>query len=232
MRAAIIDDDRRDRERLRSFIEQYQKDTGTEVKTELFSGGVEFLERFRADYDIIFLDIEMPGMDGLETAREIRRTDGSAAILFITNMAQYAIRGYEVNAVDFMVKPVNYYNFADKLKRAIDFSARRKRRYLLLKNGEEIVRIPAAELFYAEKEGNNLIYHVRGGEYRERGSIQGLKGKLDETMFAECMSGCMVNLSYVEKLGRDTVLVAGQTLPVSRRLKKEFVQKFMDYVGG
>lgn len=229
MRAAIVDDDGKDRERLYGFIQRYQQETGVKIQTELFTGSLEFLERFRADFDIIFLDIEMSGMDGHETAHEVRRTDEAAGIIFITNMAQYAIRGYEVNAIDFMVKPVNYFNFADKLKRAIDFSARRAKQDIVLKGKEEIVRMPVSDLFYAEKDGNNLVYHTRSGDFRERGSIQALKTKLSDSAFVECISGCLVNLAHVERLGKDTVLVSGRELPVSRRLKKEFVQRFMDY---
>ncbi len=232
MRAAIIDDDIKDRELLYNFIQRYHRETGMDIRADLFSGSLEFLEKFHADYDIIFLDIEMPGMDGMETAHEIRRTDQAAGIIFITNMAQYAIRGYEVSAIDFMVKPVNYYNFADKLKRAIDFSSRRERRDLVLRRDEEIVRVPVSELFYVEKDGNNLVYHTGNGEFRERGSMQAVKEKLDGAAFSECMSGCLVNLAHVEKLEKDTVLVAGFWLPVSRRRKKDFIRNFMDYVGG
>lgn len=79
-----------------------------------YYASVDFLEEYDSTYDIVFLDIEMPGSDGLTTAREIRGKDDAVAIIFITNMAQYAIHGYEVNAIDFMVKPVGYFNFAQK----------------------------------------------------------------------------------------------------------------------
>lgn len=232
MRAAIIDDDEQDRLRLQAYILRYQKESGDIIQTELFESSLDFLEKFKADYDIIFLDIEMPGMDGLETAYEIRRTDETAAIIFITNMAQYAIKGYEVNAIDFMVKPVNYYNFTDKLKRAIGFSQSRTRRDIILKGPEEIVRMPLSEIYYIEKDGNSLVYHTKQGEYRERGSMQKLKGKLDDGIFSECSSGYLVNLAHVEKIEKDMILADGVRLPVSRRMKKEFVRKFMDYVGG
>ncbi len=202
MRVAIVDDDVKDRELLYNFIQRYRSETGADIRADLFPGSLEFLEKFHSDYDIIFLDIEMPGMDGMEVAHEVRRTDQAAGIIFITNMAQYAIRGYEVSAIDFMVKPVNYYNFVDKLKRAIDFSSRRARKDLVLRREDEIVRVPASDLFYVEKDGNNLVYHTRNGEFRERGSMQALKAKLDNAAFSECMSGCLVNLAYVEKLER------------------------------
>ena len=232
MRAAIVDDDVKDRELLYNFIQRYRSETGEDIRADFFPGSLEFLESFHADYDIIFLDIEMPGMDRMKVAHEVRRTDQTAGIIFITNMAQYAIRGYEVSAIDFMVKPVNYYNFVDKLKRAVDFSSRRARKDLVLRREDEIIRVSVSDLFYVEKDGNNLVYHTRNGEFRERGSMQALKAKLDSVAFSECMSGCLVNLAFVEKLEKDTVLVAGISLPMSRRRKKDFIQNFIEYVGG
>lgn len=232
MRAAVIDDDEKDRQLLCNYILRYEQESGERILTVFFESSLEFLEKYKADYDIIFLDIEMPGMNGLETAREIRRTDETAGIIFITNMAQYAIKGYEVNAIDFMVKPVNYYNFTDKLKRAVSFSQSRTKRNIILKGPEEIVKMPLSEIYYIEKDGNSLVYHTKNGEYRERGSMQRVKEKLDSGVFSECTSGCLVNLDHVERLEKDTILVAGDKLSVSRRMKKEFVRKFMDYVGG
>lgn len=227
-----MDDAERDRKHILEFVKQYQKENNISIQTDLFSSGFEFLERFKANYDIVFLDIEMPGLDGIETAREIRRTDDTAGIIFITNMAQYAIKGYEVNAIDFMVKPVNYYNFEDKLKRAIQFSSNRSRKYIIVKYDDGVIRMPLSDLFYVIKERNNLVYHTRRGEFRERRTMQWFREKYGSACFAECMTGCMVNMTHIEKIGKDTVLVAGSELPVSRRLKKEFIKNYMDYVGG
>ncbi len=121
MKVAVVDDVPRDAQLLVRYLQQFQGEQGISIQIVPFYSSIDFLEEYDGAYDIVFLDIEMPGSDGLTTAREIRNRDDAVAIIFITNMAQYAIRGYEVNAVDFMVKPVGYFNFSQKLAKAIRF---------------------------------------------------------------------------------------------------------------
>ena len=202
LRIAIVEDEENCISVLKGYLQRYKEESGEQIEVTVYHDGDEIAAFYRAQFDIILMDIEMKFIDGMTAAEEIRKIDSSVFIIFITNAPQYAIRGYEVSAIDFMVKPVNYYNFVDKLKRAIDFSSRRARKDLVLRREDEIVRVPASDLVYVEKDGNNLVYHTRNGEFRERGSMQALKAKLDNAAFSECMSGCLVNLAYVEKLER------------------------------
>lgn len=232
MRIAVLDDNPSDARRLVDYLEQYQREHGLAFQTDTFYASLDFLEEYRGGYDVIFLDIEMPGSDGLEVAQEIRSKDESVGIIFITNMAQYAIRGYEVDAVDFMVKPVGYHNFAQKLEKAIRFAKKRDQRFLLLSSKDGLCRIGASEILYIEKDKNYLVYHTRRGSFRELGSIQGAREKLERMPFSECTSGCLVNLSYVDRVGKESVLVNTEELPLSRRMKKRFIQDYIDFVGG
>ena len=232
MHIAIVDDAREDAGRLEAFLDRYQRETGTAIQVSTFTASVDFLEEFHGDYDIIFLDIEMPGSDGLEVAHEIRRKDETAAIVFITNMAQYAIRGYEVNAVDFMVKPVGYFNFVQKLEKAMRAAEKRGAQFLMLSNGDGLYRIPASDVLYIEKDRNYLVYHTRQGVFQARGTMQEARERLRGQPFSECSSGCLVNLDRVERIGKDFVLAAGAELPLSRRMKKAFTQDYMDFLGG
>ena len=160
MRIAVVDDSREDACRLEEFLQRFQKERGLALHVQTFYASVDFLEEFNGAYDVIFLDIEMPGSDGLEVAHEIRRRDESAAIVFITNMAQYAIRGYEVDAVDCMVKPVGYFNLVQKLEKAMRAAARRGERFGLVSSGDGLHRIPAREVLYLELPG---MAHQAGG---------------------------------------------------------------------
>lgn len=232
MRIAVLDDNPSDARRLVDYLEQYQREHGLAFQTDTFYASLDFLEEYRGGYDVIFLDIEMPGSDGLEVAQEIRSKDEGVGILFITNMAQYAIRGYEVNAIDFMVKPVSYYNFARKLEKAIHFARRREGKDLVLSNKEGVFRVSISEILYIEKSGNYAHYHTVRGDFVQRGSIQQVKEKLQKLAFSECTSGCLVNLRHVERIGKDTVELNGQELPLSRRMKKSFTQEYVDYIGG
>lgn len=234
MRVAVVDDNENDRELLIKYLRQFQKEHGMKMQIKPYGSSLDFLEEYAGGYDVILLDIEMPGIDGMETAKEIRQTDEVAAIIFITNMAQFAIRGYEVNAIDFMVKPVPYFNFAEKFKKAVSFAGREQGKNILLNSDEGIIRINMADIYYLEKDKNKnyLVYYTRKGTFRERNTILSAKAKLGNQPFAECTSGCLVNLKYVERVGKDSVVLENATLPVSRRMRKEFLNSFMKYAGG
>lgn len=232
MWVAAVDDNEEDLALLKGYLDRFSAEQGVKIQTDLFESSVEFVETYKNNYDVIFLDVEMPGMDGMEVAREIRRKDDTVGIIFITNMIQYAIHGYEVNAIDFMVKPVGYFNFADKLNKALHFVRRRNGKEILVTGEEGAVRLEVSDVIYVEKEKNYLIFHTFKGNFRTRGTMQELRDRLGNLAFSECTTGCLVNLKYVERIEKNTVLVEGRELPVSRRLKKEFMQDFIDYVGG
>jgi len=180
----------------------------------------------------VFMDIEMPHMDGIETATYMRKTDDTTVLVFITNLAQYAIHGYEVNAIEFMVKPVGYYNFSDKMAKALKFARRSAEKSILLKQDDAITKIKLSDIFYLEKDKNYILFHTAKGDFRERGSMTEMEEKLAGTGFSKCISGCMVNLGYVTKLEKDIVWVKDTSLPLSRAQRKQFAQEFVEYLGG
>lgn len=232
MKAGIIDDTLEDIQVLKQYLEQYSKETNSLIEIRTFHSSIEFLECYQNDFDILFLDIEMPGTDGIETAKEIREKDSEVAIIFVTNMIQYAIRGYEVNAIDFMVKPVEYFNFTLKLEKAIHIVNQRVNQSLLIGSASDYRKIPIAEIMYIEKEKNYLAYHTTKGVFRERGTMTELRDKLSPFFFSESMTGCMVNLGFVDQVWKDEVYIGEDRLPISRRMKKQFVQDYVDYMGG
>ena len=233
MRIAVVDDSREDAQLLMEYLARYEAEHNLSIQTTLFFASFGFLEKYHGEYDVIFLDIEMPGSNGLEVAKEIRSKDDIVGIIFVTSMAQYAINGYEVNAIDFMVKPMGYYNFSTKLEKAFRFFKMRSMHEVLITNREGIRKLSTSDIFYIEKERDNLIFHTKQGNFSERGSIKVMKEELEEFSFAECTSGCLVNLNYVQYVGKDVISLMGAiTLPLSRRLKQPFFQKYLCFVGG
>ena len=116
---AVVEDNDAMRAQLCGFIAQYAQESGHQLDVTAFSDGAQLVDPYRPGFDIIFLDIEMPKLGGMPTAERIRRQDPDVVLVFVTNMAQYAIRGYEVDALDFVLKPVSYYQFSTKLERAL-----------------------------------------------------------------------------------------------------------------
>lgn len=232
IRIGLIDDDLDHLRLMKSFLTQYEKEEKVNFSIKEFNDGLNFVEDYDGNLDVIFLDIEMPHMDGMTAAKKIREKDQALGIVFVTNMAQYAIHGYEVNAIDFIVKPVSYYVFTDKLNKAIRFSRLNMEKDFVIQTEDSIIKLTSSHIIYVEKDKNYLVFHTKQGVYRSRGTISELEQQLSGEGFSECINGCLVNLKYVTKMEKDTVWVGEVPLPITRRRKKEFKEDFMKYLGG
>jgi DNA-binding LytR/AlgR family response regulator len=230
-RVAIVEDDSECAERLEDFLNAYEQKHQVLFQTARFSNGMAFLMNYQADWDIVFMDIEMPHMNGMETARHLREMDQDVCLIFVTHMAQYAIEGYEVRALDFILKPVEYGNFSIKLKKAIDARERMRKRELMLNTAEGIRRIEIDDIFYVEVMNHTLIYHTRQGELSVRGSIKDRERMLEEYDFARCNNSYLVNLRYVKSVTAGDVTVRERVIPIGRTKKKEFMQRLTAYMG-
>ena len=145
---AVVEDNAAVRQELCGFIAQYAQESGQLLEVTPFADGSQIVEPYRPGFDIIFLDIEMPTLGGMPTAERIRLLDPDVVLIFVTNMAQYAIRGYEVDALDFVLKPVSYYQFSTKLDRALQRICRRRGGQITLQVGGGVQLLATDDILY------------------------------------------------------------------------------------
>ena len=183
-------------------------------------------------FDIIFLDIEMPTLGGMPTAERIRLLDPDVVLIFVTNMAQYAIRGYEVDALDFVLKPVSYYQFSTKLDRALQRICRRRGGQITLQVGGGVQLLATDDILYLETRDRLLHYHTTTGTWSVRGSLLKAEKDLTAYHFARCNQCYLVNLRHVRGVQDDFVQVGEERLEISRRQRAAFLAAVAAYVGG
>lgn len=231
-RIAIVEDEAAVREQLAGYVQRYTRQYGTPFEVTEFADGMEILEDYRPQFDIIFLDVEMKHLDGMETARRIRERDGGVLIVFITNMAQYAIRGYAVGALDYVLKPVPYFAFSQQLQKVEEQLRRRTRHYLAVPVEGGLRRLDTSRIYYIESEGHRVHFYTEEGDFAAPGALKALEEKLADRPFARCNSGYLVNLAQVQAVQQNTVEVGPYELQVSRPKRKSFLAALTDYIGG
>ncbi len=159
-KVAIVEDSIKDFTLLKSYLEQYEKENNIEFNIQCFENGIRFLDKFSANYDIIFMDIDMPYMNGLEVSKKIREIDKTVVLIFVTNLSQYAVNGYEVEALDYIVKPISYFNFSIKIQRAINRLNNIFDIKINIKAKDKIEIVSCKDIMYVEVFDNKLVIHM------------------------------------------------------------------------
>lgn len=230
IRIAIVEDDGNSAELLLHYIDRYQEEKKEKITTEMFRDGLEFISDYKASYDLILMDIEMPHLNGLDTARKLRRMDGQVCLIFITNMAQYAIHGYEVQALDFMIKPVGYFNFSLKLDKVIRICSHQDQKYIFIPTEGGKLKLDTEEIVYIESDKHYLYLYTERGEFKIRSTMSEFIEKLPKKRFCNCNKSFCVNMDYISRYRGDSVIVNDVELRVSRTYKKAFVDKMTTYI--
>jgi DNA-binding LytR/AlgR family response regulator len=227
---AIVEDDDHYVKLLNRYIEKYQKESGIRFCVHTFADGADIVEDYKGIYDIILMDIEMKIVDGMTAAEKIREVDSQVVIIFITNMPQYAMKGYAVEALDYVLKPINYYSFSQRIDRAISRMDKRSERYLSITNKGGVQKVELSKLLYVEVQDHDLFYHTKDGTFSQRGTIKEVETALEKEPFFRCNKCYLINLEHVERFEGASVIVGNETVQVSRARKKDLLEALNNYM--
>ena len=233
MKIAIIEDEKQFSTLLTNHIDRYVEEEGCNVETTIFDNPIVFLDKCNANdfYEVIFLDINMPQMNGMEVAKKIRKLHIHTIIVFVTNMPQYAIHGYSVNAFDFIVKPIMYGNFSIKLSSALHCLKQKKDVSLCVSNKDGKVYINSSNIKYIEVVQHMLIYHLADGrKVAASGSLSMVEKELSGTSFALCNRCYLVNLKYVTSIKGFDLYLGNEKIFISRSKKTSFIKEVNDFL--
>ena len=230
IKIAIVEDDVNDAAVLEKFLGDYAESSGEMFNITKFANGMQFITEYRGGYDIVFMDIEMPTLNGLDSARKLREVDSAVIIIFVTNLARYAINGYEVSALDYVLKPIKYPSFSLKIKKAVEQCKKRSAGRISIRTRNGVNSFPADSIIYVESRGHNITYHTERGDFPMYGTMKEVEGSLPEPRFFRCNSYYIVNLSFVTGCVKNEVQLAnGETIAVSRARKKQMLEALQSF---
>lgn len=237
LNVAVVDDEEKERERLNQLLTRYAEAKDETFHIVGFQDGVQFITKYQTDaFDMVFMDVDMPGMDGFATAQKLRKLDSSVVLIFVTNLARYAIKGYEVEALDYLLKPLTYEAFALKIAKAVSICKRNNRNRITIKTRSSQAVFPASAIIYIESDGHRILYHTENGDFSAYGTMKDVGAQLPPDSFFRVNSGCIVNLSYVSGYDGAMLFLSGRgKVEISRARKKDFLEALANYrlaIGG
>lgn len=232
-RIGVAEDEAPMREQLREYLMRYAAKRQLVCKADFYESADALLEAFEGQYDLLFLDVQMAGTDGMEAARRIRTKDELVIIVFITGFVQYAVEGYSVNAMSFMVKPLRYEAFADSLGQALQRVERMRPTLIRVKTDRGMAQLMVDDILYVETVARRLLIHTPRGEYSCWETMQDMEAMLPRERFFRTHKAYLVNLSQVENVNADGMIRLKQGMVLlSRRKRREFMEALLHYASG
>jgi DNA-binding LytR/AlgR family response regulator len=194
---------------------------------------LKFYSNYEASFDIIFTDIEMPYMNGLDAAKKIREFDKKVQIIFVSKAAQYAVRGYEVDAVGYALKPVSFFTVSELLNKAIKKLSILEDDYIVFNDGNGLRKISIPSIVFIEVRDHDLYYHLDDNNTycNKRTPLSSLEEKIKNKGFSKCNNCYLINLKFVKMIKKDSILVGNEELPLSRGKKRDFEKDFISFAG-
>lgn len=231
---AICDDEKLQVDLVKKYVTSWASKNNILVNIETFYNAESFEFKWSMDkkYDILLLDIEMPGKNGVELAKRIRTEDHIIDIIFITAISDYIAEGYDVSALNYLIKPIKEDKLYECLDKAMEKVPKEEKTIIINVDGENH-RIVQNNILYIESVGHFLEIHTVDKKYMTRKNMGEIEKELDDNILIKSHRSYIVGLKHIRKIGKaDILLDNNQIIPVSRRLYSNINMAFIKYYRG
>ena len=231
VKVAIVEDEKAAAQELESLVLEYFREKQRDCTVSRYESALYFFDAYRADFDLVFMDIDMPDIDGLHAAAKLREKDATVLLVFVTNMQQYAVKGYSVNALDFIIKPparATFFPLMDKVQRILDT---RTGIDITVKTADGMYRVAAQDIRYVEVRRHRIVLHTEQGDFEAWGNLRDIEKLLPQRLFSRCNQCYLVGLPHIRGVEGEEVLVGADRLKISRPRRKEFLADVAQYFG-
>lgn len=230
MRIAICDDCISDGKQIYEIIVSHPELSTCQI--DVYDSSIKLLDSFKLNnfYDIVFLDVDMPNINGIELGKSIRSKSSKTFIVFVTSYSQYAIEAYECEAFNYLLKPLEL-NKAISVINKLIVKYREQNKFHTIKVKSDLIRIAIQDIFFVECCRKHIFYHMENSFYDTIENLSDVYNALKDYGFQQIHQGYIVNMEKIQRFDKNSVILSnGDTVPVSVRKRKEVLDTYRKYV--
>lgn len=229
MLIGICEDDEKFRKMLYNDVIRFMREYGREDEVYMYPSAESLLKDSDKEFDLLLLDVEMQGMNGMKLASEIREKDKNVLFIFITAYINYAPEGFVVSAFRYMIKPISYEQLVRELIAAENVLKSKKRVHIVLQENGKNVYVRGEDIYYIESERNNLVYVLSDRTIINKGTMKEILKKLNQ-QFCQVHRSYVINLAQIKgREKHDLVMADGHRIPISKYRMQQFEQQYTNY---
>ncbi len=231
IKIAVVEDQKKWEDTIKEYFSKYSQEHKILFDVSYFNDGITF-SHIEDNFDLVFMDIGLPKQNGIETAKILRKKDANVCIVFLTELIQFAVEGYEVHAYDYLVKPMNYSFFSMKFDHILKYvSSLKGNSFNIEVSSTSMKKVLFKDIYFLESDKHYVYFHCKDEIYRMRSTLDQLQEKFVSEGFCKINRSIMVNLAHVENYSHTDVVVNNESLPLSRVYKSDFLNSLTIHLG-